>query len=155
MQRIVLFLIVSAASLSTLYAQCDDFHLSRNCRPSPHEAKDMNLSGQSRSTLLEARNTYDLEMMLFGRMDYKMFFCTQRKFYPIHFIITDIESGEVLFDNSTDDYVEALGFSTDKTTRINVQVTLIAEDAEFRDIRENLGCIGITVLFRRTPRLGF
>lgn len=150
LQIAFLLLVTSGAS-----AQCVDYHLSFNCRPSPQEAKDMILSSQSKSVYLEAQRPYKFQMTLFGNMDYKIIFCAQRKFYPIHYTITEKETGLILFDNKEDQYVESIGFTTDKTTIVIVELTLLAEKAKFKDIRSDRSCVGVPILFRRLPKLGF
>ena len=140
---------------STYSQRCDEYHLSLSCRPSPQEAKDMILSSQSRSAELEAYKTYNFNMTFFRDMDYRIIFCTNRRFYPIHFVITEQETGNVFYDNKEDDYIESIGFTSENTTIVSIQVTLLAEDAKFRDFRQNRACIGIPVLYRRVTKLGF
>jgi hypothetical protein len=125
------FIITIAALLFSLagYSQCDDYHNKITCRPSPQEAKDMILSSQSKSSYLEANKTYKFQMTLFGNMDYRIMFCTERKFYPIHYIITEKDTGIPLYDNEP--------------------------DAKFKDLRQNRACLGVPILYRRIPKSGF
>jgi hypothetical protein len=147
----ILFLLLAKAA----FAQCNNYHLSYNCRPSPSEAKDMYLSSQSRSVYLEAQVPYKFQMTLFGKMDYKIIFCAEKKFYPIHYTITEKATGKIFFDNKDDTFVESIGFSTDKTTIVVVECTLLAEKAKFDDIRDNRSCVGIPIMYRKIPKTGF
>ena len=147
--------IVSLLIASASYSQCTDYHRRSRCRPSARETGDMNFSGQSKSAYLEANKTYKLQMTLFGGMDYKIFFCTEDDFYPIHYVITEKESGILLYDNEMDEYVESIGVTIENTTPVIVKVTLLAKDAEFEDMGRNRACIGIPVLYRRVPKSTF
>lgn len=115
----------------------------------------MILSSQSRGAELEAGQTYTFRMTFFRNMDYRIIFCTTPKFYPIHFVIREKETGKVLFDNKDDDYVESIGFTTENTTAVTIDVTLLAEDAKFKDFRQNRACLGIPILYRKVTKLGF
>lgn len=137
------------------YSQCDNYHTSLSCRVSPQEAKDMILSSQSRSAYLEAQKSYRFQMTLFGDMDYRIIFCTNRRFYPIHYTITEKETGVLLYNNKDDDYVESIGFSMENTTIVIVEVTLLAERAKFKDFRDARTCVGIPILFRKRSKTGF
>lgn len=150
-------IITIAALLFSLagYSQCDDYHNKVSCRPSAQEAKDMILSSQSKSSYLEANKTYKFQMTLFGNMDYRIIFCTERKFYPIHYVITEKDTGIPLYDNEPDDYVESIGVSIENTTIVIVEVTLLAKDAKFKDLRQNRACLGVPILYRRIPKSGF
>ncbi len=149
---ILLFLL----STSYVYSQrCKDFHFSTGCRPKVNEAIDFIPSNQSRSAVLEAHKTYTFKMSLFRNTDYRIIFCCDRNFYPLHYIISDDESGEVMYDNKNDDYVESIGFSTDNPMNVTVQLTLLAEKKEFKDIGQNRTCLGMLVLYKKIPKIGF
>lgn len=115
----------------------------------------MILSSQSRGAKLEAGQTYTFRMTFFRNMDYRIIFCTSPKFYPIHFVIREKDTGNVLFDNKDDDYVESIGFTTENTTMVTIDVTLLAEGANFKDFRQNRTCLGIPILYRKVTKLGF
>lgn len=155
MKKLILLSLLTIWASTTYSQRCDDYHLGVKCRPSPQEAKDMVISSQSRSAELEARKTYSFDMTFFRNMDYRVIFCADRKFYPIYYVITEKETGIVLFDNQEDNYVESIGFTSETTTIVTVELTLLAEDAKFDDFRENRACVGIPVLYRRVEKLGF
>lgn len=154
MKRILnIFLLLLFAH--TAFSQCDEYHLSHSCRPSPQESKDMTLSSQSKSAYLVAKKTYSFQATLFGGMDYRIIFCADDKFFPIHYTITEKETSIPLYDNKDDDYVESIGVSIENTTIVIIQVTLLAEDAKFKDFRDNRACLGIPILYRKIPKTGF
>jgi hypothetical protein len=153
--RTIIITITLLATSIIAFSQCDNYYLGLRCRPTPQEAVDMKLSSQSKSAYIEAYQTYTFHMVFFGKMDYKVIFCSKDKFYPVHFILTNRNTGEVLFDNKDDQYVESIGLSVDETIPIQIQVTLLAEGTEFKDLRKNRACLGICIMYRRIPKLGF
>lgn len=139
---------------TTTYSQCKDFHLSYPCRLSPSEKRGMVESSQSKSGLLEANKEYLYEVMLLRKKDYKFIFCTEEEFKPVHFVIMEKESGKVYFDNSTDEYVETIGFTTDEGIVLTIKVTLLAIDNKFKDFSDNRGCLGMPIRYRQIPKMG-
>lgn len=138
------------------YSQrCEEYYSSKSCRPGPHEVKDMILSSQSRGVELEARKTYTFRMTLFGSMDYRIVFCSHKRYLPVHYVIKEVETGNVLYDNKDDTYVESIGFTMENTTIVNVDVTLLAEETEFDDLRQNRACFGLPIYYRKVKKLGF
>ena len=155
MKKLILTYFLLFLGIFSFAQRCDTYYTSYNCRPSPQEAKDMILSSQSKGVELEAYKTYTFRMTLFRNMDYRIIFCTQRKFLPIHYVIKEAETGNILYDNKDDDYVESIGFTMETTTIVNVDVTLLAEKANFKDLRQNRACFGLPILFRRVEKIGF
>jgi hypothetical protein len=150
----IFFLLLTALATQFAFGQCDRFHFSSYCRIKPSESKGMVLSSQSKSGLLEANKTYSFQVVLFGNMDYKLIFCTQGEFSPVHFVISERESGQVYYDNQEDEYIESIGLTTDNTMTFIFQVTLLAEGTEFKDFNQNRGCIGMPIMYRRVPKMG-
>jgi hypothetical protein len=154
MKFILIFIAASLLSL-LVYSQCDNFHNSSFCLPNAREMEDMIISSQSKSGYLEARRKQSFQMTLFGKMDYKILFCANKKFFPIHFVLTEKETGIVIYDNSKDEYIESIGFTTDNTTIIIVDVILLAEGVEFKSARESRTCVGVPILYRKIAKTGF
>lgn len=155
MKKLIVSTILVASTFIS-FAQCEDYFLSMYCRPSPQEAKDMNLSSQSKSAYVLARQTYSFKFMLFSKMDYRIIFCSPEKFYPIHYVLKNRETGEVLFDNKDDEYVESISISIiEESIPVQAEVTLLAEDTKFKDLRKDRTCLGVCIMYRKIPRLGF
>ena len=98
MKKLIITTILIAFTFAS-FAQCEDYFLSMSCRPTSKETKNMNISSQSKSAYVLARETYSFHFMLFRKMDYKIIFCSPKKFYPLHFVLKNRNTGEVLFDN--------------------------------------------------------
>lgn len=155
MKKLILAIILATSFLFSK-AQCDEYFLSLHCRPTPQEAKDMYLSSQSKSAYVLAYETYKFNFMLFSRMDYRIIFCSKEKFYPIHYVLKNKNTGEILFDNKDDEYVESISISIiDETIPVQAEVTLLAKDTEFKDLRKDRTCLGVCIMYRKIPRLGF
>jgi hypothetical protein len=135
------------------YNECSYYYKSRDC--ASYLRKDFYLHGQSRSTVMEINVTSKFEIVLNGGRDYIVTCCTEPGFYPIHYTIESKETGEMLYDNMQDNYLNSIGFSIDNTQTVIISVTLLAEGKEPSDFEENRSCVGVSVQFKKTPRLGF
>lgn len=133
---------------------CPKFHQSGACGPTT--TKDgFNMFGQSKSALLEINQTSKFLVTLYGDKDYKVICAAEKGYEPVRFRIVDQSDGKVFYDNMEDDYNESIGFSIEKTQQLTIEVTLLAENYKPDDFTENRACIGILILWRRTPQLGF
>jgi len=65
------------------------------------------------------------------------------------------ENSEVLYDNQFDDYIETVGFSMDSTKAVTVELTLLAEKIKPQNFDENRACVGVQIMWRKTPKIGF
>ena len=89
-------------------------------------------------------------------MDYRIIFCSPEKFYPVHYVLKNRDTGEVLFDNKDDEYVESISMSIlEESIPVHAEVTLLAEGTVFKDMRKDRTCLGICIMYRRIPKLGF
>ena len=133
--------------------KCVNYYKSHEC--ADFNKKGFYLFGQSRSTVLEIGVKSQFEVVLKGERDYIVTCCTERGYYPVHFVLTTKDGGEVLYDNMTDDYMNSIGFTIENTQTIIISVTLLAEGKQPEDFDENRACVGVAIQFRKTPRIGF
>ena len=54
-----------------------------------------------------------MNVVFYGQKDYILSFCTHRKLYPVHFVLIDQQTQEVLYDNQEDEFLESLGLGFD------------------------------------------
>jgi len=133
---------------------CPKFHESGVC--GPVVTRDgFKLFGQSKSAMFEINQTSKFLVTFYGDKDYKVICGTESGFEPVRIRIVDQSDGKVFYDNIEDDYNESIGFSIEKTQQLTIEVTLLAQDFEPSDFEENRACVGILILWRRTPQLGF
>lgn len=151
----ILILFFSSLANTNLFAQdCYKFHDSNLCKPARIDY-EMKPYGQSKSALVEVGETYRIKIVLNGDKDYMMSFCTKRGFEPVHYKLTDIESGEVLFDNKEDDYIESIGFTNENTRIVMIEITVLAENINTEKQGNSRVCVGMNILWKKIPKLGF
>jgi hypothetical protein len=132
---------------------CKNYLKKKKC--GPLHPDDFKMSGQSRTAMFELKVKSGHEFILYGKTDYKIICCTDKKYYPLHFKITEKQSGEILYDNIEDDYNESVGFTTESTQVVIIEVELLSKDYEPNDFSKNRACGGLLILWRKTPKLGF
>lgn len=141
-------------SITSLFAQdCRRYHHSSRC--DVKKSKDYNQYGQARSAVLEYGKTYSYELIFYGGKDYKVQICADDGFYPIHFKLLDAATMSVFYDNMEDDYIESVGFVSDEHTPMIIEIELLAEGLMPEDGKDLRSCVGIQILWRKIPSLGF
>lgn len=131
---------------------CLGFHKTSRCAISG--SSDFKQYGQSRSALIEVGQLYTYSVVLYGKIDYIFTVCSESGVKPIHFKINDKTNNTVIFDNADDDYNQTIGFSIDKTIKVDIEVEILKEK-EDEDPIKNRVCLGIQILTRRIPKTGF
>ena len=59
------------------------------------------------------------------------------------------ETGELMYDNETDEYIDNLTLNIDKTQRIKVSVEVLGADMTDQEKMEYFGCLGMLVQVRK------
>jgi hypothetical protein len=129
--------------------ECVDYHTAGDCYYDLNT--DFSVYSQSKSILMSATDTIEFNIVFYGRKDYIFSFCTHRKFYPIHFRLIDPDSGETLYDNKDDNYLESLGIGFDVTRNMIIKIDVLARRASDAEIEEYLACIGLLIQYKNYP----
>lgn len=148
-----IFLLFLFQNKSVNAQYCDRFHESSICRQSNDGS--FKPYGQSKSGMLEINTTFKYKLVLYGEKDFKIGVCTETGFGPVHFRIINARSETVLFDNITDDYIESVGFTNDYTQSVIIEITVLAEEVEPEDAYDKRVCVGVNILWRKAPKMGF
>lgn len=152
-KKIYFILLVLIFSTPALAQRCDDYHKTSDCRI--YSSKGFDYYGQSRSALLEIKNQATFKAVFYGDRDYKVVLCTEYGYYPIHFVISNEDTQEILYDNQEDDYIESVGFSIDRTQNLIFEITVLAEDVKPKDSFDLRVCVGVNIYWRKVPQMGF
>lgn len=139
---------------------CQDYHRN-NCKKSDNKYYQYNSEsrsglfhkGQKSRTLLEAYN---------GR-DYRISICHDDVFkQPVLFRIVDKYMGEVLYDNSQDNFALDFEFTVTTTIELFIEVEIQGESPLAAKNNKSLikrdsevGCVGLLIEYMVTPRKGF
>ncbi len=132
---------------------CTDFH-KKSCLRSPDEGFSYN--GQSRSGLFSKGQQSTIKAVFYKGMDYHISVCTEDQ-GAAAFSIKDAKTGEVLYDNSTDNNTQEIQISNQNTRNVNIQVSLPGGGNDKKDmVKGQQGiCAGLLIEHRRTDKTGF
>jgi hypothetical protein len=96
-------------------------------------------------------DTIELDAVFYGQKDYILSFCTFKEMYPIHFVLIDQQTQQVLYDNEEDKYLESLGLGFDVTKSLIIKVDVLARESTEEEIKENMGCLGLLIQYKNYP----
>lgn len=130
---------------------CSDFH-KKSCLRSPDEGFAYN--GQSKSGLFSKGQNSTIKVILYKGMDYHISVCTEDD-TQANFTLKDAKTGEVLYDNSTDNNTQEIQITNENTRHVNILFTIPGE-AKKDMIKGTEGlCAGLLIEHRRSDKTGF
>jgi hypothetical protein len=128
---------------------CENHHIEGDCRFDLQ--KGFKIYSQSHSVTMSLLDTIELNAVFYGQKDYILSFCTLKKMYPIHFVLIDQQTQQVLYDNEEDKYLESLGLGFDVTKSLIIKVDVLARESTEEEINENMGCLGLLIQYKNYP----
>jgi len=143
----VLFLIIPGHLFSQ---NCATHHLDGDCHNDVQ--KGYKVYSQSHSTQISALDTVEMSIVFYGQKDYILSFCTHKNLYPIHFVLIDEQTKEVLYDNEEDKYLESLGLGFDVAKPMILRVNAIARLSNDEEINDKIGCLGLLIQYKNYSR---
>ncbi len=129
-----------------LSQNCENHHTTGDCRLDLQRGQK--LYSQSKSVSMSPLDTVELNVVFYGQKDYILSFCTHKKMYPIHFVLEDQQTGQILYDNEEDKYLESLGLGFDVTKSLVIRVDVLARLSTEKEIKENVGCLGLLIQYK-------
>jgi hypothetical protein len=132
--------------LNSLAQDCVDYHEIGDCMLD--RQKEFTVYSQSKSVSIGLQDTVELNIVFYEQKDYILSFCAHRKMYPIHFVLLDQESEQVLYDNANDKYIESLGVGFDITKSLTMKIDVLARKANEDEIKNFLGCLGLMIQYK-------
>lgn len=145
-----IFAIFIALPLQLYSQDCMYHHLDGDCRYDID--KGYSIYSQSKSVTMSPLDTVELNAVFYGQKDYILSFCTHKKMYPIHFMLYDQDTGQLLYDNEDDKYLESLGIGFDATKSLIIRINVLARQSTEEEIRENVGCLGLLIQYKKYPK---
>ncbi len=100
------------------------------------------IEGQSRSNIIGIGDKLIYNVILYGGRNYKLFFCTSDLFYPMHFLLKDDLTKELIYDSKKDNYPENVEISIDNTRRVLIEISVLASSKDPALAENYLGCLG-------------
>jgi hypothetical protein len=147
-QAVVLILLVLPGKL--ISQDCDFHHLEGDCRYDIQ--KDYDIYSQSHSAPISPLDTLEFSVVFYGQKDYMLSFCTHKNLYPIHFVLIDEQTKEVLYDNEADKYLESLGLGFDVAKPMIIKVDVLAKLSTEEEIKDKIGCLGLLIQYKNYSR---
>lgn len=147
MKRISFFgfiIFLSLISMMESHGQnCKKFHLYGKCMqyPGPY----YKIEGQSRSNVIGVGDKLIYNVVFYGERTYKLIFCTSDMFYPVHFVLRDNQTRDMIYDSAKDDYPETVELNIDNTRRIFVEVSVLAHYTKEQFTEDYFGCLGFLI----------
>ena len=137
---------------------CIDFHR-KSCLRSGDDGFTYN--GQSRSGLFGKGQQSTVKAVFYKGMDYHVSVCTEDE-TPANFTIKDAKTGEILYDNSTDNNTQEIQITNQNTRNVNILVSIPGspdaaaggKKADMVKGAEGL-CAGVLIEHRRSDKTGF
>jgi hypothetical protein len=129
---------------------CDTHHLDGDCQYDLQ--KGYKVYSQSHSAQISALDTVEMNVVFYGQKDYVLSFCTHKNLYPVHFVLIDQQTDQVLYDNEDDKYIESLGLGFDVAKPITIRVDVVARKSTEEEIKEKIGCVGLLIQYKNYAR---
>lgn len=126
---------------------CKKFHLYSYCMQYPGPKYKM--EGQSRSNIIGLGDKLIYSVIFYGNRNYQLFFCTSEEFLPIHYVLRDANTNELIYDNKNDDYIETIGLNIENTRRIKVEVSVLGTEESRETIENYFGCLGFLLQYKK------
>ncbi len=153
--KVILIITTILSVLGNLHSQqCKGFYQSRYCRLP--DAQDYKVYGKSRSAYVVLRKSYQYEVVLTDKNDYKIGVCVSQGLGPVQFKLIEKETGNVIYDNEPENDVLIAGFSVvDKPLTIIIEISVQATKFSLKDFNDMKTCIGIQILYQKISKTGF
>jgi hypothetical protein len=112
-------------------------------------------NSQSKSGLFAPGTTSKMKCIFYSGMDYSITICADRLLGDgIQFTLTDAATGELLYDNATDNKVPHMEFSCESTRNMVITVTVPGAGINKGKAADG-GCLGILIEQKKSPKVGF
>lgn len=121
---------------------------------------ELRYNSQSTSGLFGSDDKSELNLVVYEGQDYRVSFCMGKSLGDaVAFTIKDPETGEMLYDNSQDDYIQEFEFTSSTTRRLVLEVSVYGGEADAggksKFGKVTTDCIGVLVEYMPTPKIGF
>jgi hypothetical protein len=143
----IFFIILLGFTTAETYSQnCHKFHLYGACMQYP--GPNYKIDGQSRSSVIGVGDKLLYNVIFYGDRNYKLFFCATDQLLPLHFIISDSETGEMIYDSKKDNNIETLELNIENTRRMMLEISVLGNHSENINAEDLLGCMGMLIYYR-------
>lgn len=129
---------------------CNKFHLYGTCMQYPGAGYKMD--GQSRSNIIGIGDKLVYNVVFYGDRSYKLIFCATDVFVPVHYVLTDATTKELIYDSKKDDYAETIELSIETTRRIMIEISVLGLNADKQTMEDYFGCVGFLLHYKQKKK---
>jgi len=115
--------------------------------------RSYSIYNQSLSALLVKDSTKIIDIVFYGKREYKISFCTEKNFYPIRIKLINTDTGKELYNNFDNLASNGLEIELENTMIIRFEVTLLGEkivNPVYYD--EIISCTGILIQWTKLEK---
>jgi hypothetical protein len=157
MKKLPIYLMLAAMVCINLpltsQAPCVTYHRQAGCSQASEEGFIYN--SQSKSGLFAKGTTSKLKAIFYAGFDYSISLCADGALGDqIGMILSDATTGEVLYDNATDNKAGHMEFSCETTRNMFITIT-IPGTGPTKGKTADAACLGILIEQKVTPKVGF
>jgi hypothetical protein len=149
-----IMLLAMVATTLPIHAQnpCVTFHR-KGCSQASEGGFIYN--SQSKSGLFAKGTTSKLKVVCYGGFDYSISICNDKLLgADIGFTLSDATTGEVLYDNATDNKATHMEFSCEDTRNMVITITIPGAGVS-KGAAGDGGCLGVLIEQKTSPKVGF
>lgn len=157
MKKLPVYLMLAATiSISlplTSQAPCVTYHRQEGCSQASEEGFIYN--SQSKSGLFAKGTTSKLKAVFYSGFDYSISICADKALGEgIGLVLSDATTGEVLYDNATDNKASHMEFSCETTRNMFITIS-IPGTGPGKGKAIDAACLGILIEQKVTTKVGF
>jgi hypothetical protein len=150
---LMLAAMISISMPLTSQAPCVTFHRQEGCSQASEEGFIYN--SQSKSGLFAKGTTSKLKAVFYSGFDYSISLCADKSLGEgIGLVLSDAKTGEVLYDNATDNKSSHMEFSCETTRNMFITITIPGAGIA-KGKSADAACLGILIEQKPTPKVGF
>jgi hypothetical protein len=142
----ILAIVTAFSTIESSAQSCNKFHLYGTCMQYP--GSSFKMDGQSRSNVIGIGDKLTYNVIFYGDRKYKLIFCATELFNPVHYILTDSDTKELIYDSKKDDYSETIEVSIENTRRIMIEISVLALNADTKTTEDYFGCVGFLLHYK-------
>ena len=134
-------------------APCVTYHRQAGCSQASEEGFIYN--SQSKSGVFAQGTTSKLKFIAYSGFDYSISLCADAALGDqIGMVLSDATTGEVLYDNATDNKASHMEFSCETTRNMFITITIPGSGPK-KGKTADAACLGILIEQKTTPKVGF
>ncbi|HEU4718003.1 MAG TPA: hypothetical protein VFU15_09220 [Bacteroidia bacterium] len=157
MKKLPVYIMLAAMSGLALplpsQAPCVTYHRQAGCSQASEDGFLYN--SQSKSGLFARGTTSKLKAVFYSGFDYSISMCADKLLGTgIGMVLSDATTGEVLYDNATDNKATHFEFSNETTRNMFITIT-IPGSGPGKGKSADAACLGILIEQKVTPKVGF